>query len=282
MQGKTVVMTGGTSGVGLAGAEELARRGARVVLVARDPARTAEALVRLRRAGPGAHHAVHLADLSDLGEMRRAGTAVAEAEPKVDVLVNNAGAWFHHRVVTRDGLEKTFALNHLSYAVMCDALRGSLAAAAPSRIVNTSSDGHRFAQIDWDDLQAERGYGGFKAYCRSKLCNVLFTREIARRLAGSGITANCFHPGFVASRFGDNNAGPTRTAFTLAKSLFAISPEKGARTLVHLACAPEIGGETGGYYAKSRRIAPARAARDDGAARRLWDITGRLIERTGA
>lgn len=273
---KTMVITGGTSGIGLAGALELARGGARIVLVARDPVRAEAALRRLRRANPNADHALHLADLSRLDEMKRIGAAITAAEPRIDVLVNNAGAWFAERTEVEGGIEKTFALDHLSYFVLTDALLPSLKAAAPARIVSTSSEGHRFAGLDLDDLQSRRGYKGFVAYCRAKLCNVLFTRELARRLAGTGVTATCFHPGFVASRFGDESTGLGRAAFGLAKSLFAISPEKGAATLVHLAVSHEVEGQSGGYYAKSKPAKASRAGRDDDAARRLWAVSAEM------
>ena len=276
MDGRTVVITGGTSGIGLAGALDLARRGARIVLVARDAARAEATMVRLRRISPEAGHAVHLADLSRLSEMRRVGAVIAAAEPRIDVLVNNAGALFDERIETEDGFEKTFALDHLSYFVLTDALLPSLVAASPARIVSTASDAHRFATLAFDDLQARDRYGAFGAYCRAKLCNLLFTRELARRLVGTGVTATCFHPGFVASRFGDEGRGPWRVALGPLKALFAISPEKGAATLVHLATSPEVEGETGGYYAKGRPARPSRAAQDDAAARRLWEISAAL------
>lgn len=276
MHGRTVVITGGTSGIGLAGALELARRGARLVLVARDPARAEDALIQLRRISPEARHGIHIADLSRLSEMRRVGAVIAAAEPRVDVLVNNAGAWFPDRIETEDGFEMTFALDHLSYMVLTDALLPSLVAAAPSRIVSTSSEAHRFAALDLADLHGRAGYRGFSAYGRAKLCNILFTRELARRLAGTGVTANAFHPGFVASRFGDAGRGLGRRAFGLAKALFAISPEAGAATLVHLATSPEVEGTTGGYHAKCRPLQPSRAGRDDAMARRLWDLSSEM------
>lgn len=273
----TAVVTGGTSGIGLAAAFALARRGFRIVLVARDPARAETALVRLRRIAPEAGHAVHIADLSRLSEMRRVGAVVAAAEPRIDVLVNNAGAWFGERIETEDGFEATFALDHLAYLVVTDALLPSLVAAAPARIVSTASEAHRLARLDFDDLQGRRHYRGFAAYARAKLCNILFTRELARRLAGTGVTANAFHPGFVASRFGDaERAGPGRRLFGLAKRFFAVSPEAGADTLVFLATAPDVEGQTGGYYAARRLRRPSRAAQDDGAARRLWDVSAAL------
>ncbi len=276
MATKTVVITGGTSGIGLAAALDLARQGYRIVLVARDPSRAEATLKRIRRISPEAGHTLHLGDLSRLADMKRVGAAIAAAEPRIDVLVNNAGAWFPERIVTEDGFEKTFALDHLSYFVLTDALLPALKAATPSRIVSTSSEGHRFASLDFDDLQSARRYKGFVAYCRAKLCNVLFTRELARRLAGTGVTATCFHPGFVASRFGDESTGFGRTAFGLAKSLFAISPEKGAATLVYLATSPAVAGQSGGYYAKQRQGKASGAGRDDIAARRLWDVSAQL------
>lgn len=276
MAAKTMVVTGGTSGIGLAGALDLARQGHRIVLVARDPARAETALRQLRRAGPGVDHALHLADLSRLSEMKRVGAAIAAAEPRVDVLVNNAGALFDRREEVEGGFEKTFALDHLSYVVLTDALLPSLTAAGRARVVSTSSEGHRFATLDFDDLQARRGYSGWKAYCRAKLANILFTRELARRLSGTGVTANCFHPGFVASRFADETGGPFRPVFGLAKSLFAITPEKGADTLVHLATSPEVEGRSGGYYSRRKLRTTSRAGQDDAAARRLWDLSAEM------
>ncbi len=279
MHGKTVVITGGTSGIGLAGALDLARRGARIVLIARDPRRAEHTLGRLRGISPEVDHTAHIADLSRLAEMRRVGATVARAEPRIDVLVNNAGAIFGDRIETEDGFEKTFALDHLSYFVVTDALLPSLVAASPARIVSTASEGHRLASLDLDDLQNRHRYGGFKAYCRAKLCNVLFTRELARRLAGTGVTATCFHPGFVASRFGDEGRGIGRFALGVAKALVAVPPERGAATLVHLAVSPEVEGRSGGYYARERAATPSRAAQDDATARRLWALSAAM---TGA
>lgn len=279
MAGGTVVVTGGTSGIGRAAALDLARRGFRIVLVARDPARAEATLVQLRRIAPEAGHAVHIADLSRLSEMRRVGAVVAAAEPRIDVLVNNAGAWFDARTETEDGFEATFALDHLAYMVVTDALLPSLVAAAPARIVSTASEAHRLATLDFSDLQNRRRYRGFRAYAQAKLCNILFTRELARRLAGTGVTANAFHPGFVASRFGDEHRpGLASRAFGLAKALFAVSPEAGADTLVHLATAAELEGRTGGYYARRRLRRPSRAAEDEAAARRLWDLSAAMTE----
>jgi NAD(P)-dependent dehydrogenase (short-subunit alcohol dehydrogenase family) len=197
------------------------------------------------------------------------------------VLVNNAGAMFTSRGVTADGLERTFALNHMGYFVLADRLRDRLAAAAPARIVNVASEAHRGNTLDFADLQSTRNYRGFRVYGRSKLANILFTRELARRLAGSGVTANCLHPGFVATRFGDNNGGVFRLGLGFAKSFFALSPEQGAETMVYLASSPEVEGVSGGYFDKCRQRSPSSAAQDDGAARRLWEESAKLMAALG-
>jgi NAD(P)-dependent dehydrogenase (short-subunit alcohol dehydrogenase family) len=275
VHGKVVVITGATSGIGSVAAERLAAMGARLVLVARDRTRAEATLIRLEAIGPGVAHSVHYADLSRLGEMKRVAAAIAAAEPRIDVLVNNAGAMFGRRRVTEDGLELTFALNHMAYFVLTEGLRARLAAAAPARIVNTASMAHRRFTLDFDDLQSARGYEGFPVYGRSKLCNILFTRALARRVAGEGIAAYSLHPGFVATRFGDGAGGVTAWGIRAAK-LFAISPEAGAETLVYLASAPEVAGPSGGYFFKSRPATPSAAAEDDADAERLWAMTARL------
>jgi NAD(P)-dependent dehydrogenase (short-subunit alcohol dehydrogenase family) len=275
--GKTVVITGGTSGIGQVAAEALAGMGARVVLVARDPVRGEATMARLRAKGPGAAHAIHYADLSRLSEMKRVGREIATAEARVDVLINNAGAIFSRREVTEDGLELTFATNHLSYFVLTQLLRDKLVASAPARVISTASDAHRFkgAKLNFDDLQLTEGYSGFKAYGRSKLCNILFTRELARRLEGTGVTANCLHPGFVATRFGDQSQGFTSRVFGFLKN-FAIPPEKGAETITYLASSEAPAKVNGAYFYKCRETEPSREARDDEAAGRLWRETERV------
>jgi retinol dehydrogenase 12 len=278
MQGKVCVITGATSGIGLVAAERLAQQGARLVLVGRDQARGEAALTRIRERAPGARIAIHYADLSLLAEMERLAAAIAASEPRIDVLINNAGAMFNRRSVTADGLERTFALNHMAYFVLSNRLRDRLAAAAPARIVSVASAAHRGNTLDFGDLQSAESYRGFTVYGRSKLANILFTRELARRLAGTGVTANCLHPGFVATRFGDNSDGLIRLAIGVAKNLFAISPEKGAETIVYLASSPEVAGVSGGYFAKSHPATPTAAAQDDAAARRLWEASAKLAK----
>ena len=273
---RTIVITGATSGIGEVAAVELAKRGARIVIVARDAARAEATLDKLRAANPAADHVAHIADLSRLAEMKRVGAEIAAEEPEIDVLVNNAGALFNSRQTTEDGLERTFALNHMSYFVLTEILLANLERTKGARIVSTASDAHVGATLDFDDLQSQKRYSGFGVYGKSKLCNILFTRELARRLTGTGVTANCLHPGFVATRFGDQRGGLASLAVRIAKPVGAISPEKGARTIVYLAGSPEVEGRSGGYYYREKLKAPSRAAQSDEDARRLWQISAQL------
>jgi NAD(P)-dependent dehydrogenase (short-subunit alcohol dehydrogenase family) len=275
MRGKVVVITGATSGIGQVAAEKLAALGARLVLVARDKTRGEAALARLREAGAGVAHSIHYADLSRLSEMKRVAQEIAGAEPRIDVLINNAGALFGTRQLTADGLEFTFATNHLAYFVLTDGLRARLWASAPARIINTASDAHKGNKLDFSDLQSANNYSGFKVYGRSKLCNILHARELARRWAGSGVTSNSLHPGFVATRFGDESGGLLSFGVRMAKN-FAISPEKGAETIVYLASSDEVKKISGSYFYKCRVATPTREAQDDDAAKRLWIETAKL------
>jgi NAD(P)-dependent dehydrogenase (short-subunit alcohol dehydrogenase family) len=278
MKGKVVVITGGTSGIGQVAAEKLAAMGARIVLVARDKSRADTTLARLRQLGPEVNHTIHFADVSRISDVRRVAREIAAAEPRIDVLLNNAGAMFYDRQVTDDGLERTFATNHMSYFVLTLALRAQLAAAPSSRVVNTASDAHRGAKLDFDDLQCAKKYKAFTAYGRSKLCNILFTRELARQFAGSGITANSLHPGFVNTRFADGGHGALYQAFRVAKN-FALTPEKGAETIIYLASSPDVSGVTGEYFTKCMRAMPTDEAQNDDSARRLWSETEQLANK---
>jgi NAD(P)-dependent dehydrogenase (short-subunit alcohol dehydrogenase family) len=276
MQGKVVVITGATSGIGQVAAERLAGMGARIVLVARDKGRGEAALAKVRQAGPGPVHTVHYADLSRIAEMKRVAAEIAAAEPRIDVLINNAGALFSSRQVTPDGLELTFATNHVAYFVVAHGLRDRLLAAAPTaRVINTASDAHKGNKLDFNDLQSAKSYSGFKVYGRSKLANILYTRELARRWAGTGITANSLHPGFVATRFGDQSGGMLSRGVRIAKT-FAISEEKGAQTIIYLASSDEVANINGKYFYKCRVATPTNEAQDDEAARRLWVETEKL------
>jgi NAD(P)-dependent dehydrogenase (short-subunit alcohol dehydrogenase family) len=262
MKGKTVVITGGTSGIGEIAAERLAQMGARIVLIARDKSRGEATLARLHERAPGLGHVVHYADLARIPEMKRVAAEIAHKEPRIDVLINNAGAMFSSRRLTEDGLEYTFALNHMAYFVVTEGLRERLLASSPAHIVNVASAAHQGARLDFGDLQSAKGFGAMKAYGRSKLCNILFTRELARRLQGTGVTANCLHPGFVATRFGDQSGGVISRFVGLAK-LFAIPPEKGAETIIYLASSAAVTETTGVYFYKRQPIAPSPTAQDD-------------------
>jgi NAD(P)-dependent dehydrogenase (short-subunit alcohol dehydrogenase family) len=275
MRGKTVVITGGTSGIGEVAAVALAKMGARIVLVARDKARGEVTLARLRDSAPGVAHSVHYADLLRLVEMKRVAAQIADHESHIDVLINNAGALFATRRTTEDGLESTFALNHMAYFVLTDGLRERLSASASARIINTASAAHQRATLDFDDLQSAKSFGAIKAYSRSKLCNILFTRELARRLRGTGITANCLHPGFVATRFGDESGALMSWVVWLAK-VFAISPARGAQAIIYLASSPNVAKTTGTYFYESVPALPSRAAQDDRSALLLWERSAAL------
>lgn len=275
MKGKVVVITGATSGIGEIAAQRLAGMGARVVLVARDAARGQKTLTRLPSVGPGSPHSIHYGDLSRISESKRVAAEIAAAEPRIDVLINNAGALFGTRRLTADNLEETFATNHMAYFVLTLGLKPSLLAGAPSRIVSTASDAHKGYTLDFDDLQGEKGYSAIRAYGRSKLCNILFTRELARRWSGTGITANCLHPGFVATRFGDASGGFLSSIMRVAK-LFAITPQKGAETIVYLASSADVAGAGGEYFYKCRPATPTAGGRDDAAANRLWNESAKL------
>ncbi len=275
MQGKTVVITGATSGVGEVAACKLAEQGARIILIARDHARGEQTLRRLELAAPGRGHVIHYANLSRLAEMKRVSEEITAGEARIDVLINNAGAIFGTRQVTGDALELTFATNHMAYFVVTNLLLERLKATPGARIVSTSSDAHRRAKLDFDDFQLEKGYSARGMYGRTKLMNILFTRELSRRLAGTGVTANCLHPGFVATRFGDASGGLMPLALRVAKK-FALTPEEGADTIIYLASSPEVEGVSGKYFHKCKQVLPTAEARHDANARRLWDISAEL------
>jgi NAD(P)-dependent dehydrogenase (short-subunit alcohol dehydrogenase family) len=267
MKGKVCLVTGATSGIGLATAEALAARGATVVLVGRDPEKTARSAARIREAAVECL----LADLSSQAEVRRLAHDFQTRHDRLHVLVNNAGAAFTTRTESVDGIELTFALNHLAYFLLTNLLLDTIKASAPARIVNVASGAHTVVKaIDFDDLQASRKkYGSFRVYGHSKLANLLFTRELARRLEGTGVTANAMHPGLVATNFGAKMPAVVRTVFRL----FGLPPEKGARTVVYLATSPEVEGVSGRYFYKQKEAKTSAGALDAEAARRLWQIS---------
>jgi len=232
----------------------------------------------VRHIAPGVPPSAYFADLSKIDAVKQVAREMVAAEPRIDVLINNAGAMFYNRQETVDGLERTFATNHMAYFLMTLGLRQSLHAAAPARVVNTSSEAHRRSSLDFDDLQCKTNYRAFTAYGRSKLCNILFTRELARQWAGTGITANCLHPGFVNTRFGNGGQGALSVGLNIAKK-FALTPEQGAKTIVFLASSPEVVNVSGEYFIKCARATPNQLAQDDNAARRLWEISTEISER---
>ena len=273
VRGKRVLITGATNGIGLAAAEELARRGASLAIVARDEGKAADAVVRMRAAGAEVVD-VLLADLTSQESIHAVASEALERYARIDVLVNNAGAIFERRELSPDGIERTWALNHIAPFLLTELLLDRLKASPPARIITTSSDAHKGAEIPWDDINAERSYGprGFRRYGQTKLANILFTAELGRRLEGSGVTANCFHPGVVATGFNRNNSGLMRVAMAVMKP-FSRNPGKGAETLVWLADSEEPGSENGGYFFDCKRAQPEPPARDMESARRLWELT---------
>jgi len=280
MEGKTVVVTGANSGIGLETAAELAAMGARVLVTARnaDKGRTAVAAVTARAGGTGSAQLV-VFDLADLSSVRRGADEILEQAPRLDVLVNNAGVVRSVRAETVDGNEATFATNHLGPFLLTNLLLGRLEASAPSRVVTVASTAHASARhgIAFDDLQSERHYRAMRVYGQSKLANILFTLELARRLEGTGVTANSLHPGTVRTGYGADGDARGFLSFGIKlASPFFLSPAKGARTSVYLASSPEVDGVSGEYFVKCRPRSPRRWAQDPEAARRLWEVSEQL------
>jgi NAD(P)-dependent dehydrogenase (short-subunit alcohol dehydrogenase family) len=276
MSEKVCLITGATSGIGKATAMELVKMGASVVMVGRDRGRGEAALAEIKEKSANASVDLMLADLSSQQEIHRLAGEFKEAYPRLDVLINNAGLFRSKRITTADGLETTFAVNHLAYFLLTKLLLDVLKASAPSRIVNVSSGDHNNGAIDFDDLQGEKGYKGAKAYSQSKLADVLFTYELGRRLEGTGITANCLHPGAgVRTNFGSGVFG-VFGLIVRALRPFMISPEKGAETSIYLASSPEVEGLSGRYFVKKAEARSSDVSYDESRARRLWEVSAEL------
>jgi len=277
MQGKTVLVSGATNGIGKQSALELAKMGAQVVIIGRNKTKTEETLREIQSASANKDVHALIADLSSMAEVRRVAADFRKQFSRLDVLLNNAGAVFASRQETVDGYEMTFALNHLSYFLLTNLLLDMVKASAPSRIVNVSSDAQTSDALNFDDLQNKQSYGmgGFRAYAQSKLMNVMFTYELARRLAGTGVTVNALHPGVVNTGFGRNNKGLMLVAMNVL-SLFTIKAEDGAKTSIYLASSPEVQGVTGKYFDKSKPKQSPAVSYDEAAQKRLWDVSEQL------
>lgn len=277
LQGKTILITGATNGIGKASALALARMGAELILLCRNPDKGEATRAEIARAVPDSKVDLLSADLASLAQVRKAAEEFLATNRPLHVLLNNAGLVMTRRELTVDGYETTFAVNHLAPFLLTHLLLDRLRASAPGRVVTVSSHAHRMirGRIPLDDLMSEQRYRAFTVYGKSKLANILFTRELARRLAGSGVTANCLHPGVVATALGTNN-GPFARFLTRVASPFLISPEKGARTSVYLCSSPDIEGVSGAYFANCKEVVPRPGARNDEDARALWELSERL------
>jgi len=273
---KLFLITGATSGIGKAAAQAIAAQGGRVVIVGRNPQKTAATVAEIKQISGNPAVEYLLADLSSMQETRSLAQQFQQKFDRLDVLVNNAGGFFMRRQETVDGLEMTFALNHLSYFLLTNLLLDTLKASTPSRIVNVSSGAESGAKPDWDDLQTTRKYRGFQAYACSKRFNLYFTYELARRLEGTGVTVNAMHPGMVATSMWTNLTGPLAGLIAPIMRRAMKSPEKGAETAVYLATSPEVEGVTGKYFVDMQPKYSSRASQDPEAAQRLWQISEEL------
>ena len=277
MNGKTVLVTGGTGGIGKATAIGLARMGARVGIVGRDAARAEAAASDIRAVQANPAVDVFVADVSSQAEVRRLAAEVLATYPRLDVLVNNVGGFWAHRHVTADGLEHTFAVNHLASFLLTNLLLDRLKASAPARIVTVSSGAQSMGRIDFDDLQSLRSYSGQRAYNQSKLANVMFTYELARRLEGTGVTATVLHPGVTRTDFGaEDQAWYFKKGSGLARR-FMKSPTRGAETPVYLASSPEVEGVSGKYFANGSAQRSNKLSYDLPSAARLWQVSADLV-----
>jgi retinol dehydrogenase-12 len=276
MKGKRVILTGASRGIGRETALALGKMGADLSLIVRDPERGKAVADEIRALGGGGDVEVFIADLSSMADVRRVAAEVLAKHDRIDVLINNAGALLMDRQVTKDGYEATFATNHLGYFLLTKLLLDAVKKAPASRIVNVASDAHHRGSIKFDDLMGEKKYAGWFAYSASKLANILFTAELARRLEGTSVTTNSLHPGVIASGFARNNEGIVGFLAKLA-SPFLMSSEDGAKTTIFLATDPSVAKTSGLYFSKSKPTTPSREARDASVAKRLWDVSEELV-----
>lgn len=278
MNGKVVLITGGTNGIGKQAAHDLAKLGATIVITARDAAKGERVASELRKASNNENVSVLRGDLSRMSDVVAVARGFRDKHSRLDVLINNAGGIYDARQTTADGFEYTFAFNHLAYFLLTRELLDMLKASTPARIVIVSSAAHTGGKINFDDLQAERGYSSFRAYSQSKLANVMFTYALARRIEGTNVTANALHPGFVDTGFGANGGFLMRNAINVMKKFGALTPQKGADTVVFLASSPDVAGVSGKYWDQRKAIASNAASMDRAAQERLWEASERLID----
>jgi NAD(P)-dependent dehydrogenase (short-subunit alcohol dehydrogenase family) len=278
---KTILITGGNTGIGKEAAAGLASLGAQVVITSRNEERGRSARQEIAARSGNNSVDVMALDLASFRSIRSFTADVLDRFDRLDVLVDNAGLILRRRTETEDGFEATFGINHLGHFLLTDLLLDRLRASAPSRVVVVASSAHKGARqgLDFDDLQSIRKYRWMEAYSKSKLANIYFARELARRLDGTGVTVNALHPGFVRSDFGRGGdlGGLYGWGIKYLAGPFAISSERGARTTIYLASSPEVGGVTGGYFYKCKPAVPSRVAQDDAATRRLWDVSEQLV-----
>jgi NAD(P)-dependent dehydrogenase (short-subunit alcohol dehydrogenase family) len=279
MQNKVVIVTGATNGIGFESAKVLAGMDATIIGVGRNPQKCADAASQIKTATGNAKVEFLVADLAVQAQVRQLAATFKQKYNRLDVLLNNAGGYFAKRETNANGQEMTWALNHLNYFVLTNELLDVLKASAPARIVNVSSGAHSGAKgINFEDVEFKTGYSGWSAYSHSKLANVMFTYELARRLDGTKVTATVLHPGFVATGFGHNNGGLMRTGMNVVQKLVAKKPEQGAETSVYLASSPAVEGVTGKYFSDSKQIKSSSASYDVAAQQRLWELSEQMIQ----
>jgi NAD(P)-dependent dehydrogenase (short-subunit alcohol dehydrogenase family) len=279
MQNKVVMVTGATNGIGFEAAKALAAQGATIVGVGRNPQKCADAAAQITRTTGNSKVEFLIADLAVQAQVRQLAETFKQKYNRLDVLLNNAGGYFAKREESADGIEMTWALNQLNYFLLTEQLLDVLKASVPARIVNVSSAAHSRAKgINFDDVEFRQGYNGWTAYGQSKLANIMFTYELARRLAGTQITANVLHPGFVATGFGHNNGGLLRTGVNVVQKIAAKRPEEGAATSIYLASSPEVEGVTGKYFSDSKETKSSPASYDVDAQKRLWALGEQMVQ----
>jgi retinol dehydrogenase 14 len=277
MAGMTVLVTGGTGGIGRATATGLAAMGASIAITGRDRERAEDAARAIRAAGSGGTVDVFVADMSSQSQVRRLADDLLRRLPRIDVLVNNVGGYWNTRHVTADGLERTFALNHLAPFLLTDLLLDRLAHGARARVITVSSHAHAQGTIDFDDLQGASSYSGSRAYSQSKLANIMFTHELARRVRESGVTATALHPGLVRTSFGAEDPGGIQRLLVPFAKWFMVSPQRGAATSIFLASTDDRPGSSGQYFVHSRPKRSSRRSYDEATAARLWQVSASLV-----